>query len=58
MGYNVKFDNGYSVMFDAQPTETDIEEAYAQITKKVTKSNEMSDSANFKRHQGSFWRSH
>ena len=41
MGYNVKFENGYSVTFDTQPTEADIEDAYAQITKNVTKSNEL-----------------
>lgn len=36
MGYNVKFDNGYSVTFDTPPTEADIEEAYAHVSKPQT----------------------
>jgi hypothetical protein len=36
MGYNVKFDNGLSVTFDTPPTEADIEEAYAHVSKQQT----------------------
>lgn len=36
MGYNVKFDNGYSVTFDTKPTDADIEEAYAHVSKQQT----------------------
>ena len=29
MGFSVQFDNGHSVEFDTQPSEADIDEAYA-----------------------------
>ena len=33
MGYKVQFESGQTVEFDAQPTDADIEEAYAQVSK-------------------------
>jgi len=37
MGYKVQFESGQTVEFDAQPTDVDIEEAYAHVSKTSVK---------------------